>query len=582
MLGTINTSHDRQHKHRWMAKHGPMQSAILAQIVVTVQKGEKNKKTMKEQNEMSTAKTGKDDIQEEVLELQTVVVTGHNQWLHVWGKDDSKGGASELKHMHAIHGAAGNIRCLLAMPDPDPPTSVRTGSRSTARSGHLSSQVVVSGDTSGQIQVWDISKGVLRHTLTHAHHRSSKHVQAHAQPAITCMARASLDGRYIVSGDAAGTLTIWDCCKGGSHGHSHSGTVDSVVRMPGAHQGPVKCVTMSFTKPRGLCVSGGHDGTVRIWKPKGQQPQRQSAVQNNTPAGTDKKHRSNNHVNDNSIVRFSFEGKESPRHGLGIFCYSNDKNQYEGIAAGKAGKGFVATSAGTSPMSSSPLSMFFQKYTPQRNGNSKSNIPSKVSTMSLAKGSKAKEEIKEGAAVGSHAHAHSQPQDLGWTKVLRGHQGCVRHVHIDLVKVVSVSDDGSLKFWELKAKHVGRCFRTFEVPEHFSTHITAWAVNHSRVAFGCYDGSVHVLHFGTEGRGKAQVNENAQQKHNKHKQNKHTHQYNQGRKLVGSFSPTRSYSNKCSNKKGNKNHKSKGAHSSGFGGRRRSLRDLGATVNKYL
>ena len=82
----------------------------------------------------------------------------------------------------------------------------------------------------------------------------------------------------------------------------------------------------------------------------------------------------------------------------------------------------------------------------------------------------------------------------GNVKILRGHKGPVRQVHIDALKAVSCSDDGSIKIWDLQHGHKGRVVRTLRW-KGARVPIVALAVGAREIVGGGADGSVVCFTF---------------------------------------------------------------------------------------
>ena len=87
--------------------------------------------------------------------------------------------------------------------------------------------------------------------------------------------------------------------------------------------------------------------------------------------------------------------------------------------------------------------------------------------------------------------AHSAKRDI---KILRGHSGPVRQVHIDIHKAVSCSDDGSIKIWDLQHGHKGRVVRTLRLKGN-RVPIVSLLVDSRIIIGGAADGSVSAFFF---------------------------------------------------------------------------------------
>ena len=76
-----------------------------------------------------------------------------------------------------------------------------------------------------------------------------------------------------------------------------------------------------------------------------------------------------------------------------------------------------------------------------------------------------------------------------WDKLLKGHEGPITALKIDLTKVTSASIDGSVKLWEVVGKHAGRCLRTLKHPK-LRIPALSLSVGALSVSVGYRDGSV--------------------------------------------------------------------------------------------
>jgi len=91
----------------------------------------------------------------------------------------------------------------------------------------------------------------------------------------------------------------------------------------------------------------------------------------------------------------------------------------------------------------------------------------------------------------------------GWKKVLRGHDGAISAVKIDLAKVTSASMDGTVKLWEVVGKHAGRCLRTLRHPSATKARpipALSLQVGSLSVTVGYLDGSLHIFSFGKKNK----------------------------------------------------------------------------------
>ena len=72
---------------------------------------------------------------------------------------------------------------------------------------------------------------------------------------VISVAVGTVDGRpVIVSGGSDGTVRVWDLTSGGPRGEPLRG-----------HDGGVTSVAVGTLEGRPVIVSGGDDGTVRVW-----------------------------------------------------------------------------------------------------------------------------------------------------------------------------------------------------------------------------------------------------------------------------------------------------------------------------
>jgi hypothetical protein len=162
--------------------------------------------------------------------------------------------------------------------------------------------------------------------------------------------------------------------------------------------------------------------------------------------------------------------------------------------------------------------------------------------------------------------APASKQSSGWKKVLKGHEGAITALKIDLTKVTSASMDGTVKLWEVVGKHAGRCLRTLRHPGSTQARVIpalSLSVGSLGVTVGYLDGSLHVFGFGKKAKhilveAKAESSSNGQLSYTNRK---------------GGVSPRRS---------------ANASKKYASGGKRRSLRDLQAkcrnleVLNKQL
>ena len=105
---------------------------------------------------------------------------------------------------------------------------------------------------------------------------------------------------------------------------------------------------------------------------------------------------------------------------------------------------------------------------------------------------------RESAAVWN-----ARSSSKGWKKVLRGHDGAISAVKIDLAKVTSASMDGTVKLWEVVGKHAGRCLRTLRHPSATKARpipALSLQVGSLSVTVGYLDGSLHMFSFGKKNK----------------------------------------------------------------------------------
>jgi WD40 repeat protein len=109
----------------------------------------------------------------------------------------------------------------------------------------------VSGGDDETVRIWDPDAGTLLHTLT-------------GHDGWVLAVAVSADGRRAVSGCDDGTVRIWDVATGKQIASAGKRSVFGLVRRsPRGDQGSVRSVSISADGR--LAVSGGDDGTVRVW-----------------------------------------------------------------------------------------------------------------------------------------------------------------------------------------------------------------------------------------------------------------------------------------------------------------------------
>ena len=72
------------------------------------------------------------------------------------------------------------------------------------------------------------------------------------------------------------------------------------------------------------------------------------------------------------------------------------------------------------------------------------------------------------------------------SRLLRGHSACITGLHIDNNKIVSCSQDGTVKLWDVAEPHVGRILQTLRLPAEASTLSVAGDV----LSCGLIDGRI--------------------------------------------------------------------------------------------
>jgi WD40 repeat protein len=120
---------------------------------------------------------------------------------------------------------------------------------------------LVSSGSDGVIRLWDVHSGAERCALFDPHRGAvteSGHGEAEDSRRFTTqtvgrglVCAVSPDGAFVVGGNEAGLLTIWDSATG------------AVVRTVEAHEGQV--TTCAFSPDGTFVVSGGADGAVQLW-----------------------------------------------------------------------------------------------------------------------------------------------------------------------------------------------------------------------------------------------------------------------------------------------------------------------------
>jgi transcription initiation factor TFIID subunit 5 len=179
-----------------------------------------------------------------------------------------------------------------------------------------------SDETDKSIRMWSVVTGACVRVFTgHTDYVS----------ALEC----SPDGRMLASGDAGGNIFFWDLAKG-----------TRLKRSRGHGKGGIW--SLSFSVESNVLVSGGHDGTVRLWDVElpadgskaaavqQQQAQQQQQLQQNQSAqdgGAD------------SIVAATPGGQSSTGTGLGTAATTAGQGQVVVSTAGTAG-GVVSSSSG--------------------------------------------------------------------------------------------------------------------------------------------------------------------------------------------------------------------------------------------
>ena len=204
-----------------------------------------------------------------------LVVSGHYyETVRLWDLDSHK-------QVNELHGHVGAVRSVAFSPDGK--FVVSGGDDGTVRLWHINRNIsstdpkpleghkgtvssvayspdgklIVSGGIDGTVRLWDVER-----------HKSSAVLGDHANSVLSVA--FSPDGNFIATSDDNGTIHLWNIDPPRIKGRPLIGHGESAVRSVITNPDSVNSVAFS---PNGkLIVSGGNDGTVRLWMVQGGMP----------------------------------------------------------------------------------------------------------------------------------------------------------------------------------------------------------------------------------------------------------------------------------------------------------------------
>ena len=122
--------------------------------------------------------------------------------------------------------------------------------------------VIISGGKDGTIRVWDLRRSSYLFYRVSSIQRETP-LRGHEGP-VTSVALGSFNSQpAIISGGEDGTIRLWDLASGTERGRPLRG-----------HSRPVTSVVVGTFADREMVISGGQDGTVRIWNLDGSEMSR--------------------------------------------------------------------------------------------------------------------------------------------------------------------------------------------------------------------------------------------------------------------------------------------------------------------
>lgn len=295
-----------------------------------------------------------------------------------------------------------------------------------------------------------------RRDVVHVSAGTASMVQCGSSPA----PQAGEDCISIASGDANGDILLWDA---GSQGKVAALQIN---RRGGAGKEGVACLRLHDE----VVVAGGSEGTVVVWKRRFSR----HAVPPPAPAAAP-------HGAPSLTAPLWLEVETAPEL---IFRETRAHSIVRVIAVPPPSVRLcaVVTGGGEGDVRLWPLPSMFTHTPAQAQGSSSApSTPIEGSTP---------------APVALHAASTPSPPPC---KVLKGHSARITGLHVDAVKIVSCSLDGTAKVWDLMEHSLGRNLATLRVPA--GDELSSLHVFGRDILLGGVHGAVHHFRFTHDGPG---------------------------------------------------------------------------------